>query len=282
MNQPRRLVLCADDYAIHEGATRGMLELIDGGRLTAVSAMASSPLWREAARDLARRRGGVAIGLHFDLTQSPFEGREPPYPLPGLIRAAVTGRLDAAKIGAEFERQLDAFEQALGFRPDHVDSHHHVHALPALRTLVIAALLRRYGALPAAQRPRLRDPADAPWRILGRPNAAKALTVAALSSGFGRQARRVGLAANQGFSGFSAFEPEPIGREFAGAMQRLGPRPLVMCHPALSAPDTDPIGAARIAEQRFLAFDPALAAEIAMIRRDPTAVESAFAELWPD
>ena len=156
------------------------------------------------APELLARRGRVAIGLHLDLTLRPFAEKGRPFGLGALIAASLGRRLDVASIAAEFERQFDLFETALGFAPDRVDGHHHVHALPETRDALLAVLRRRYGGLAAAARPLVRVPGDRIGAILRRRGArAKALTVAWLSSGFGAAVAAAGFAANHGFSGFS-------------------------------------------------------------------------------
>ena len=60
-----------------------------------------------------------------------------------------------AEIRAEIERQLDTFEKHLGFPPDHIDGHEHVHVLPGIRQSLFEVVSRRYpGAEAAAARSR--------------------------------------------------------------------------------------------------------------------------------
>ena len=53
---------------------------------------------------------------------------------------AYAGRLDAAWVDAQLERQFDAFEAAFGRMPDYVDGHQHVHQLPVVRQRLLALL----------------------------------------------------------------------------------------------------------------------------------------------
>lgn len=266
-----RIILCADDYAIDLGVSAAMLDLIDAGRLNAVSAMASCPLWAGSAGKLAERRGAASIGLHLDLTHRPFDGERPPYPLRDLIVAALTGRLDLPAIAAEFARQLALFERAFGFPPDHVDGHHHVHALPGVREALFRALSERFRDAPPTSRPWLRNPADN-WRAIAvRPGArSKALTVAFLSAGFGLRAQREGFSTNHGFGGFSRFQAgTTYAREFRYFACAPGRLHLVMCHPGrFDAGSGGEIDAARAAEYAYLSSDPDLTARLYRVRRD--------------
>jgi len=234
-DRPFEFVLCADDFALSNAVSRGILALVDAGRLTAVSVMATTPLWPETAPELAARRDRVAIGLHLDLTHRPFGGRRPAYDLHQLIVKALCRRADVSAISAEFERQFDLFEDAYGHPPDHVDGHHHVHALPQVRAAFFNVLAKRFSGLPAERRPLARDPTDSVVRILRRRGArAKALTVAGLGYGFAARAAASGIGANVGFAGFSRFAGDGrYEREFDEFLAAPGPRHLVMCHPGL-------------------------------------------------
>jgi predicted glycoside hydrolase/deacetylase ChbG (UPF0249 family) len=281
LERPKAFILCADDFAINEAVSRAALDLVDAGRLTAVSVMVSTPLWAETAGELAARRDRVAIGLHLDLTHFPSGALPSPYDPRRLIVAALTGRLDVGALSAEFERQFDCFQAALGYAPDHVDGHHHVHALPQIRDALFRVLAKRFAGSPAELRPLARDPADSVFRILRRRGArAKALAVAGLCAGFGARSAASGIATNLGFAGFSRFAG--AGRyedELDQFLRAPGPRHLVMCHPGFAtASRTDPISAARSAEYARLMASEALPSAMLAIRRGREDRRSAFAE----
>jgi predicted glycoside hydrolase/deacetylase ChbG (UPF0249 family) len=233
---PLRVVLCADDYGLTDGVSRGILHLADAGRISATGAMTNMPGWPALAPALRERDKLVAAGLHLNLTAGaplrPMPGLAPSGRFPALgavVRGALSRRLPLDEIRAEIERQLDSFERAFGAPPAFVDGHQHVHALPGIREALIDALLARG----YARRPWLRDPSDRMGAILARRvSAAKALAVAALSAGFATSARQAGFGTNRGFSGFSPLDAaaDPA-RVMESAFLRLGPAPVVMCHP---------------------------------------------------
>jgi predicted glycoside hydrolase/deacetylase ChbG (UPF0249 family) len=255
-----RIMLCADDYALTPGVSRGILDLIEAGRITATSAMTNRPSWPQAARDLAGAEARADIGLHLNLTQgaplAPMphlaaSGALPP--LGQLVKGALTLRLDLEEIRAEVRRQLEAFEQAMGRPPVFVDGHQHVQVLPGIRRVLVEELSARG----LAGQVFLRDSSDRLTRILARRvEAQKAVIVAALATGFGAAARRHGFALNEGFSGYSAFDPaRDYGADFARSLIAPGPRHLVMCHPGRIDADlaaSDPVVATREAERQFL------------------------------
>jgi predicted glycoside hydrolase/deacetylase ChbG (UPF0249 family) len=232
----KRLVLCADDYALGEGVSRGILELAERGRISATSVMTSMPDWPRHAPALREVAGRIAIGLHLNFTAaSPLSAVSAIAPggffpsLQDLVRRSFTGRLPAKDVRAEIERQLDAFERAFGTIPAFVDGHQHVHVLPVIRPMLLQALEARG----LRGRVWLRDPSDAILPIVRREvSASKALIVKALATGFRRAARAAGFDTNEGFSGYSPFDAAmPPERVFRQALVDLGPRPVVMAHP---------------------------------------------------
>ncbi len=103
----RRLVVNADDLGYTEGVNRGILDAHERGIVTSTTLMVDRP----AAEDGVERARGtsLSVGLH-----------------------AVLDRVPSERCEAELERQLARFEELVGARPTHVDSHHHVHREPAL------------------------------------------------------------------------------------------------------------------------------------------------------
>ena len=244
--------------------------------------MASAPAWPEHASELKARRGQVAIGLHLDLTFRPFGGRERPFDLRRLIASSITRRIDMSSVASEFERQFSAFESALGARPDHVDGHHHVHALPQMRVALLKVLARRYRSLPLAAHPLVRNPADSLFRLWRRRSArAKALTLAGLCAGFGARVNAAGFPTNVGFAGFSSLgRGTPFDREFAAFLKAPGPRHLVMCHPGIAVAaeaGRDPIAIRRSEEYASLMRNPELLTAMLRVQRASGGEESAFA-----
>ena len=231
------IILCADDFAMTNGISRGIIELAEAGRISATSAMTTQPHWPSHATWLARVRGHIATGLHLNLTLGAPLGPIPRLAPNGrfgsigeVTARAMLGLIDRRELRAEIERQFAAFESELGFAPDHVDGHQHVHALPIIRTVLIDVLATRYAHRP--QRPLLRNPADRRARIVTRGGARrKALTLAAFSAGFAAAARSAGFTCNDGFGGVTDFSASNVAVDFAAACRAPGPRHLVMCHP---------------------------------------------------
>ncbi len=258
-------VLCADDFAMTDGVSRSILALLEDGRLSAAGAMTNRPHWPRFAGELATHAGHADLGLHLNLTcAAPLTAMPrfaPGGQLPGLgdlARAAIASAEIRSEIALEIDRQLDAFEQALGRAPDFVDGHQHVHVLPGIRGAVLDSVARRYPAGSVY----LRDPSDRAAAIRARGVAVgKALVISGLGFGLARAATRRGIPVNRGFSGVSPFDPA---RDFADDLARFLVQPglahLVMCHPGFIDDELgmlDPVIATRPLEHAALiAFTP--------------------------
>ena len=230
------VILCADDFAISDGVSRGIEELALARRLSATSAIVTLPEWERHGKALAGLRGYLAIGLHVNLTLGaplgPMPHLAPDGELPGL--GTLVGRtLNRAAcirdIAAEIERQLDRFVVATGYVPDFIDGHQHVHAMPRIRRALLEVASARF----PATKPLIRDPADSAGTILRRSVAApKALAIALFAWRFGNRVRAAGFPTNHGFAGVSQFNIDTsFEDELICFFSAPGRRHLVMCHP---------------------------------------------------
>jgi predicted glycoside hydrolase/deacetylase ChbG (UPF0249 family) len=262
MTSPCSVVLCADDFGLSDGVSRGILELAEAGRLSATGAMTNMPGWRRLAHELKPFEGRIGIGLHLNLTTGSPLGRMGRLtsgaflPLKDLLPKALTGSLPVDAIRDEISRQLDAFEELHGAPPAFVDGHQHVHILPVIRRALLKVLTGRG----YAGRLWLRDPSDKTVSILNRRiGRGKAVIVGALAGGFRRSADAAGFDTNMGFSGFAPFDLSvPANRIFEDALKGLGPRPVVMCHPGYVDDELrrlDPAVESRLTELAYLRSD---------------------------
>lgn len=255
-------VLCADDFALTAGVSRGILELLAAGRLSATGAMTNRPHWPMFARDLGAFDGKADLGVHLNLTCAAPLTTMPRYApgggfpsLPEVLARGLAGRLPVDEIMGEIDAQLQAFEQAMGRPPDFIDGHQHIHSVSGVRRAFVNVIARRY---PGPKRPYIRVSGDGVGRITRRRQfAAKALQVKQLSSGFAAQLAAAGFAANDSFSGFSGFDPAAdFAAQFASYLVAPGARHLVMCHPGYVDAELsglDPVLASRETELAFFA-----------------------------
>jgi chitin disaccharide deacetylase len=275
--------LCADDYALSPGISRGILEALGAGRLSATSVMTTRPFWPKGAHELRQFKAKSDIGLHLNLTLGSPLGDMPAFAASGrlpeishVLKAARKRELPEAEIGQEISRQLDGFCEHFDAAPAFVDGHQHVQVLPQIRAKLYACLEEKG----FSGKVWLRDVSDRPWRILRRGGAsAKALGIAWLGRGFAREAAWRGFVTNEGFSGFSAFDPgHDYAAEFARYLRAPGRRHLIMCHPGYCDEElfaADPVTLSRERELSFL-LSPAFTAMLARQRARLARLSDAF------
>ena len=244
----RKIAVCVDDFGLHAGINDATLALAESGRITATSCMVGAPAWRAGAKALARLPAEkIDLGLHLDLTAHPVAAASR-RPLPVLMGLAAGHLLDRRALRIEIAAQLDAFEQALGRQPDHIDGHQHVHQFPVVRELLLEALLARY----PRQRPWLRRTARAAGP---RSGGVKGWVIERFGcAGLGAQARAHGFKQNGHLLGVYDFEGDgthylDLLAQWTGAARQGD---LLMCHAAVAADANDPIGLARRNEYEVL------------------------------
>lgn len=261
------LVLCADDFALHAGASLGIARLARQGRLSATSVMVLSPRWPQDVALLHELRGRIDVGLHLDWTSEFAVQAGHGLSLGAAMRQALLGGFDRAAAQGVIGRQLDLFEAQWGAPPDHVDGHQHVQQFAGIREPLIQALARRYpGRLPYLRVSQVRPGAGEPLRFKSRVISwlgAKTIKNIADHANVPTANALLGV---YDFEGDAARYAALMDGWLAGA-PACG---LLMCHPANAAEPADGIGAARLREYAYLesaGFAAALArAQVALVR----------------
>ena len=230
------VVLCADDFGFSQGTSKGIIELVEAGRLSAVGCMTTTQNFQHSGPILKRFSGHIDIGLHFVLTDLSPLGIMPSLapngtlpPVAALMKAAITHRLPLHEVSDELNCQIDTFVEVMGQLPDFIDGHHHVHQLPGIRDQVIEAAKSRFGA----SSPWLRACNERPNVILKRAvSIGRALAIGWYGAAFRRRAWNADLRVNIGFSGVYDFSNcIPYYTLFDRFTDHLLPGALVMCHP---------------------------------------------------
>ncbi|SEQ12051.1 hypothetical protein SAMN05216522_101258 [Rosenbergiella nectarea] len=134
------LIVNADDFGLSKGQNYGIIEAHQHGIVTSTTAMVNGEAIAHAA-ELSRRMPELGVGMHFVLTLG-----EPLSAMPTLTRGgqlgkwvwqmAEEGRLPLHEITQELTSQYQRFIELFGYPPTHIDSHHHVHLIPDIYTIV--------------------------------------------------------------------------------------------------------------------------------------------------
>ncbi|OOG54876.1 ChbG/HpnK family deacetylase [Polaromonas sp. C04] len=263
----KSLVLCADDFAVHAGASQGIAALARQGRLSATSAMVLSPRWPQDVALLQELRGRIDIGLHLDWTSEFAQAAGHGLSLGAAMRRALLGGFDRSAARTVIERQLDLFEAQWQAPPDHVDGHQHVQQFAGIREPLVELLARRYpGRLPYLRVSQVRSGVGERLGFKSRVISAlgsNAIKKIADGAGVTRADALLGV---YDFAGDTARYTALMDGWLAGAPAGA----LLMCHPAAAADPDDEIGVARLREYAYLAsgdFAAALArAQVELVR----------------
>jgi hopanoid biosynthesis associated protein HpnK len=244
----KRLIVNADDFGLTAKINQAIMEAHYRGLVSSTSLLANGEAF-ESAVALAHQAPRLGVGIHLNLTEG--QPVAPASSIASLVnaqggfarkpaslwRAISFGRVSAVDIEKELRAQIEKV-LAAGIVATHLDTHKHVHALPALGRMSLR-LARQYGI------PAIRSVAER-WSalgcLLGRfPRARRtilrqflnSLALAAVSRGWRRQFRRAGVASAEHFFGLTptGFLDEEVLREILCHLPE-GTSEL-MCHPGL-------------------------------------------------
>lgn len=254
----KRIVLCADDYGQALEISQGIIQLIGKRRLSATSCMVNQAGWAEQAQWLKPYRGEVDIGLHFNLTHgmplsTPYRNVQGItfLPLSRLLWQAFSHQLQLSAIEAELHAQIDQFQNEMGFLPEFIDGHQHIHQFPIIRNALIKVHQQR---VPQAY-----------IRYLGEPikmrSFKKIVIYSTGTNALERLLEKNKIRHNSSFSGIYNFKKSAQYPDFFPYFLRaIKDKGLIMCHPGLSlTADQDEIAVARLQEYQYFMSDTFLA-----------------------
>lgn len=142
------LIVNADDFALTERVSRGIVEAHQGGVVTSTSVLAVTPAFR-ASIAMLRDVPTLGVGVHLAAVgeDAPLlSAREIPTLVDGrghlwhswkaFLPRAAAGRIDPDDLRREFAAQIEAVSGA-GFTIDHLDTHQNLHLWPLVREVVL-------------------------------------------------------------------------------------------------------------------------------------------------
>lgn len=130
------LIINADDFGLTKSVNKAIIDVFKAGNLTSTTLMVNMP-GTEDAVELSKQHPGLAIGLHFCITEG--------YPLTvcdsltdekgmfltreKLIKQVYLNKINKQEIEQEFLAQYHKINK-LGINLTHVDSHQHILQIP--------------------------------------------------------------------------------------------------------------------------------------------------------
>lgn len=169
MTEMKLLIINADDFGLEEEINAGIIKAHREGVATSTSIIANGRAFDHAVA-LAREAPGLDVGAHLTLTRGPSRVGSPvlaPAEVPSLVRhdgllpqnpttlaaRIALGTVDMRQVEKELRAQMAKIRSA-GIRITHIDSHQHIHMVPAVFR-VVTGLAHEFGIawvrLPARQ-----------------------------------------------------------------------------------------------------------------------------------
>jgi predicted glycoside hydrolase/deacetylase ChbG (UPF0249 family) len=145
----RRLITNADDFGLTTGVNRAIVQAHQNGIVTSTTLMANSGACGEAV-ECAKTMPRLSVGCHVVLVDgdpilSPdrvptllADGKHFPKGFGDIAKSAFRKKINSAEVEAEVTAQIRRIQES-GLAVTHVDSHKHVHMLPAVGAAIIRA-----------------------------------------------------------------------------------------------------------------------------------------------
>jgi len=146
----KNLIINADDLGADEARNRGIFEAIQSGRVTSVSVLVNGDGFEDAMKrwnDLGKK--DVSLGVHINLSEGRPIGKDLRLLINqdgcflgkkaarDLLQNTMNGELEN-EIRREVKAQIDIL-QAFGTPITHLDGHQHIHVLPPILPIALAA-----------------------------------------------------------------------------------------------------------------------------------------------
>jgi hopanoid biosynthesis associated protein HpnK len=144
----RQLIVNADDLGLSEGINRGIIDCYQNGIVTSATIIPTGVAYEHALK-LVRQNARLDVGVHLTLiAEEPVLQRDAVTSLIDsdgcffdshfkFIYRYFTGRIDLREVQAELEAQIKKVSDA-GIEITHLDSHRHLHMLPAMLDITLA------------------------------------------------------------------------------------------------------------------------------------------------
>jgi hopanoid biosynthesis associated protein HpnK len=182
----RRIIINADDFGLCEGVNQAVAQAHSSGVLTSATIMTNMPAAVDAVK-IAKEMPTLGVGVHLNLTEGPSvskeacverlidsEGRFACSPIKLSLLSLAGHRIRNAirtELAAQIQWVIDR-----GLKPTHLDSHQHIHAFPALFSIVYQ-LAGRFGIRAVRWPFEPEELSRTPWPLTSEDGRVRALKV---------------------------------------------------------------------------------------------------------
>ncbi len=239
MSQKFSLSICADDYGITHNVNKAIIKLISNKRLTETSCIVLTENFKKDAKKLKSFKNEIGIGLHLTLTD--FKPLSKKYVLNvngkmpsnlSLLIKCLQKKIDKKQIFDEIDLQIQNFKKYLGFDPNFIDGHHHVHQFPLIRECLIDVIKKRK----LVEKIWVRNTHEKLNKIINRNvSIFKAYMISIFGKRFKNLVKKNSIKTNDGFSGIYNFSSKANFEElFIKFIKQSGKNHVLMVHPGYS------------------------------------------------
>ena len=139
------LIVTADDFGYAQERDKGIIESFNNGIITRSSLLINGSSSKATAIKLAKEHG-LILGIHLNLTEGKpvsensnnsltsdegfFHGKF------GFRDALARGEINMSHVENEIASQIEMFIRHVGYHPNHIDGHQHVHVLPEICNVI--------------------------------------------------------------------------------------------------------------------------------------------------
>lgn len=253
----KKIILCADDFGVHNAVNEGICQLLAKDRISATSCMTNmADIALEKIKPYYKKKD---IGFHFNLTEgSPLSEcnslkKNNLFPtLSRLLIQAQLRSLDYDDIYRELSLQFELFISVLGGLPSHIDGHQHIHHFPVIRDVILDFIKAKELTNKVYLRNTVTNTSFFPMRDWMKQQIIK-MTGART---FKKRVLREKFRFNETFAGIYTFNTGvPYRTLFLKFVQHVGDQGLIMCHPSQAIFPQDPISIYRKAEFDYFNSD---------------------------
>jgi len=130
----KTLIVNAYDFGYTSGVNDGIIKAHSEGIVTSTSLM----VYGKAAKTASKlsKFPKLSVGLHFQITSKKLES--------DICNGRSLSLQTTEKINKEFIKQLKDFKKITGKNPTHLDSHHHIHMSPNVKS-IFEKYSKKYG-----------------------------------------------------------------------------------------------------------------------------------------
>lgn len=126
------MILCADDFGLNSPVSKGILNLVQAGKINSVSCLVTTDCWKKMASELCPFVKDIEVGLHLTLTH-PNPVHFSNSSLGALVIKSYLGILKKEDVVQEIRQQIELFTSCFGRSPNYIDGHEFCHHLPIIR-----------------------------------------------------------------------------------------------------------------------------------------------------